>query len=158
MFVPWFNYNASSITRDSQGKRVQFARQHAKVRDFTSRHACLEVKFGFRQVQVCFIGGSLPVILSSMEQNENAIFFTSEKNRIANQNVDTIMFHWWKKIVWPMKTLIHFSTVQREDTIFILRRLPRINLYMHGIKNVNSETALISCCKSNFIGSVDCLI
>ena len=45
---------------------MQFARQHAKVRDFTSRHACLEVKFGFRQVQVCFIGGSLPVILSSM--------------------------------------------------------------------------------------------
>ena len=66
MLVPWFNYNACSITRDSQGKRVQFARQHAKVRDFTSRHACLEVKFGFRQVQVCFIGGSLPVILSSM--------------------------------------------------------------------------------------------
>ena len=64
MLVPWFNYNACSITRDSQGKRVQFARQHAKVRDFTSRHACLEVKFGFRQVQVCFIGGSLPVILS----------------------------------------------------------------------------------------------
>ena len=28
---------------------MQFARQHAKVRDFTSRHACLEVKFGFRQ-------------------------------------------------------------------------------------------------------------
>ena len=68
MLVPWFNYNACSITRDSQGKRVQFARQHAKVRDFTSRHACLEVKFGFRQVQVCFIGGSLPVILSSMFQ------------------------------------------------------------------------------------------
>ena len=66
MLVPWFNYNACSITRDSQGKRVQFARQHAKVRDFTSRHACLEVKFGFRQVQVCFIGGSLSVILSSM--------------------------------------------------------------------------------------------
>ena len=66
MLVPWFNYNACSITRDFQGKRVQFARQHAKVRDFTSRHACLEVKFGFRQVQVCFIGGSLPVILSSM--------------------------------------------------------------------------------------------
>ena len=94
MFVPWFNYNAFSITRDSQGKRMQFARQHAKVRDFTSRHACLEVKFGFREVQVCFIGGSLPVILSSMEQNDNAIFFTSEKNRIANQNVDTIIFHW----------------------------------------------------------------
>ena len=66
MLVPWFNYNACSITRDSQGKRVQFAREHAKVRDFTSRHACLEVKFGFRQIQVCFIGGSLPVILSSM--------------------------------------------------------------------------------------------
>ena len=66
MLVPWFNYNACSITCDSQGKRVKFARQHAKVRDFTSRHACLEVKFGFRQVQVCFIGGSLPVILSSM--------------------------------------------------------------------------------------------
>ena len=66
MLVPWFNYNACSITRDSQGKRVQFARQHAKVRDFTSRHACLEVKFGFRQIQVCFIGGSLPVILISM--------------------------------------------------------------------------------------------
>ena len=45
---------------------MQFVRQHAKVWDFTSRHACLEVKFGFRQVQVCFIGGSLPVILSSM--------------------------------------------------------------------------------------------
>ena len=45
---------------------MQFARQHAKVRDFTSRHACLEVKFGFRQVKACFIGGSLPVILSSM--------------------------------------------------------------------------------------------
>ena len=66
MLVPWFDYNTCSITRDSQGKRVQLARQHAKVRDFTSRHACLEVKFGFRQVQVCFIGGSLPVILSSM--------------------------------------------------------------------------------------------
>ena len=57
-----------SITRDSQGKHVQFARQHAKVWDFTSRHACLEVKFGFSQVQVCFIGGSLPVILSSMHK------------------------------------------------------------------------------------------
>ena len=66
MLVPWFYYNACSITRDSQGKRVQFGRQHAKVRDFTSRHACLEIKFGFRQVQVCFIGGSLQVILSSM--------------------------------------------------------------------------------------------
>ena len=47
MLVPWFNYNACSITRDSQGKRVQFARQHVKVRDFTSRQACLEVKFYF---------------------------------------------------------------------------------------------------------------
>ena len=27
------------------------------------------------------------------EQNENTIFFTSEKNRIANQNADTIIFH-----------------------------------------------------------------
>ena len=36
------------------------------MRDFTSRHACLEVKFGFRKVQACFIGGSLPVTLSSM--------------------------------------------------------------------------------------------
>ena len=51
---------------------MQFARQHAKVRDFTSRHACLEVKFGFRQVQVCFIGGSLPVILSSMGKFKEA--------------------------------------------------------------------------------------
>ena len=28
------------------------------------------------------------------EQNNNTIFFTSEKNRIANQNADTINFHW----------------------------------------------------------------
>ena len=27
------------------------------------------------------------------EQNVNTIFFTSEKNRIANQNADTILFH-----------------------------------------------------------------
>ena len=27
------------------------------------------------------------------EQNNNTIFFTSEKNRIANQNADTINFH-----------------------------------------------------------------
>ena len=27
------------------------------------------------------------------EQNNNTIFFTSDKNRIANQNADTINFH-----------------------------------------------------------------
>ena len=43
----------------------QFARQHAKVRDLTYTHACLEVKFGFRQVQKCLKGGSFPVIWTS---------------------------------------------------------------------------------------------
>ena len=84
MLVPWFNYNACSITRDSQEKRVQFARQHAKVRDFTSRHACLEVKFGFRQVQVCFIGGSLPVILSSMGRT---VYMNKLRTKFNNENI-----------------------------------------------------------------------
>ena len=28
------------------------------------------------------------------EQNDNTIFFTNEKNRIADQNADAIIFHW----------------------------------------------------------------
>ena len=58
--------------------------QHAKVRDFTSRHACA-VKFGFRQVQVCFIAGSLPVILSSMGATHHSIQ-TLHPNKIIVSN------------------------------------------------------------------------
>ena len=106
MLVPWFNYNVCSITRDSQGKRVQFARQHAKVRDFTSRHACLEVKFGFRQVQVCFIGGSLPVILSSM--------------RTSCQITCTFKGKWQQKFLWShLKETLKIIYIKAFYKIFI---------------------------------------
>ena len=54
------------------------------MRDFTSRHACLEVKFGFRKVQACFIGGSLPVILSSMFITEKSSLINKRKKKIFN--------------------------------------------------------------------------
>ena len=39
-------------------------------------------------------------------------FPSSEKNRTANPNADTIIFHKRKRIVPPIKTLIRFSTVK----------------------------------------------
>ena len=66
------------------------------------------------------------------EQNDNTIFFTSEKIRVSNKNADTIFFFTSEKI----KTLIRFSRVKS----FLFHSFPlHKSLFMHGKKKVNRK-------------------
>ena len=53
------------------------------------------------------------------EQNNNTIFFTSEKNRIANQNTDTINFSIFTSEKNRTANENAYSLLHSENTIFI---------------------------------------